>query len=198
VAKVLRKRSVNLRKKKKTGIPCMECGTPLITSDSEPYGIKTCSECKSQYRYAVDAESGMKSLTPYKNMERVNSEGLRPNHKLPKGLKFRIGDFPGCPEFLKVLMSVSAQVPKPNLGELHCSFCGNPVPRILASHGISRIRRKIDTKLDLTVDPVAIDEKVIITSDKVVACPNCVGEIKPLKDRDGNITHSNVRTFSEG
>lgn len=94
---------------------------------------------------------------------------------------------------------VDCMVGKP----LTCSFCSSPVSHVQASHGIGRLRFEYADVI-VSENPQVVESRVKkVTSRRVVACPSCADQIKPLTRTDkvtGEkvITNCNVRTWSEG
>lgn len=69
---------------------------------------------------------------------------------------------------------------------LQCSFCGDEVDLNRATHGMLK-PRKIDGGLVKTYDQsgnvVDFETKILHVADRKIACPNCVGMLKPLYKR---------------
>jgi hypothetical protein len=76
-------------------------------------------------------------------------------------------------------------------GILQCSFCKCEVSRLEATTG--KASRILVSEEILTMTPeLVMGQKVYARSIKVVACPKCVGKIKPRVDREGNYISHNV------
>ena len=77
--------------------------------------------------------------------------------------------------------------------KVRCSFCGKDVDRVNATHGIGRLKMGT-TQVIASLDGVkTLEEKVRCTSDKITSCPNCVSQIKPNLDKDGNLINSGIQ-----
>lgn len=108
------------------------------------------------------------------------------------------------------------QSSKQDQNKLYCSFCRSEVSSSRATFGRGPIRftDKFET---ISVDPRVVKKTTIVTSDKLVACPNCCLKIKPkieescstcyCKEKDckcetykpvRKAIHSNIRTHDEG
>lgn len=74
-----------------------------------------------------------------------------------------------------------------------CSFCEQPTPRISITYGKGHPRKFIKLEL-IRKDGEVIDfeQKVIHVVDRLKACPACVGFIKPILDRNGNLISSGI------
>lgn len=78
--------------------------------------------------------------------------------------------------------------------KLWCSFCGIEVDEIRATRGVGPSRVKKDTEIiRIDVDVTVIEERTYVTSRKLVACPDCVLNITPNLDEDGDIINQGVR-----
>ena len=113
------------------------------------------------------------------------------------GIKFKSGNYPNSPKFVKDTLALLGSTPDQGLV---CSFCNKPVDFILASYGMGSPRKVVVREIvgqDELGNPI-YRQVVKHTSDRLVACPDHVTLIQPIKDKDGNITHSNVFTVSEG
>jgi hypothetical protein len=88
---------------------------------------------------------------------------------------------------------------EPNPEKVVCSFCGDEVDRVRATHGTGRLNRGVIR--EVVKDPLTgvkrIQEKVFHSTTKVVACPECVLNIKPRVDKHGDIQSQGI-TFPEG
>ena len=79
---------------------------------------------------------------------------------------------------------------------LKCSYCKLPITG-RATHGIGSLKKfPVDDINYLPNGDITIETKIAHIPVKVVACPNCVSNIKPLtkkvKDDDGNIKYEDI------
>lgn len=82
---------------------------------------------------------------------------------------------------------------KQDPNKIRCSFCGKDTDRVNITHGIGPLRSIYTDEL-VCIDGIkTIIEKVRRTSDKITSCPNCISQIKPNLDKDGNMVNSGIR-----
>lgn len=74
--------------------------------------------------------------------------------------------------------------------EVRCSFCDCKTDLVTATVGTGKLT--IKTVLEESGTGIGGDisthEKTVRTQEKVIACPKCVGNLKPKLDKQGNIT----------
>lgn len=74
-----------------------------------------------------------------------------------------------------------------------CSFCDNEIDRVNATFGRGKPRKIINTVFLLDEHGnKTFDDDIHHVIDKLVACPDCVNQIKPILDRDGNLVNSGI------
>lgn len=76
--------------------------------------------------------------------------------------------------------------------KLYCSFCGNVTDETTVTRGTGKLRKSIKTELVEIGGVKTVIEKVTHFTEKVLACENCVLEILPTLDSDGNYIKSNI------
>jgi hypothetical protein len=80
-----------------------------------------------------------------------------------------------------------------DLCKLRCSYCGTDVDHILATE--ANTKSEIGTVHETVQigNRVEYREKLIHKSGRVVACPACVGNVKAITDKHGDLISSGVR-----
>lgn len=93
-------------------------------------------------------------------------------------IRYKSGDYPDQPDWVKDAVP-PANLEVKSLDHLVCSFCGDLVHVARAHHGLSKLKIK---RIEEQVwdDPVVIDETVIVTPVKVIACPEHAHFIRAL------------------
>jgi len=79
---------------------------------------------------------------------------------------------------------------------VRCSFCGKDTPRCTASFGVAKPRKVLGLDLEPKQYGDTLYPVVAHIGEKVTACPDCAGNIKPLTNRDGEIVVMNCSTVS--
>lgn len=84
------------------------------------------------------------------------------------------------------------------VGKLVCSFCKKVIDRINSQEGIGEIDFEYEDVIT-SENPQVVESKVKrVKATKVIACHDCVLNIRPLVNSKGEITNQNVKTYSEG
>ena len=146
---------------------------------------------KSCCAHCISGPSKQESI-PVKRIAKPETLSVRSS-----GIKFKSGNYPNSPKFVKDTLALLGSTPDQGLV---CSFCNKPVDFILASYGMGSPRQILTREIvgaDELGNPI-YRQVVKHTSDRLIACPDHVRLIQPIKDKDGKITHSNVHTVSEG
>lgn len=94
------------------------------------------------------------------------------------------------PLIAKLLGRVLGPRTKLKEGEVICSFCHTPTPKMTATEGVIDIKKIGKTQV-LSEDTFR-DDIAHIPVD-AIACPNCCNRIQPLLDRDGNVKHPGTK-----
>ena len=127
----------------------------------------------------------------------------------------RVFDLSNPNSLAKDWFPADQSIPVPS-DKVFCSFCQNEIKHTNPTYGRGPIRfiEKFET---LSVDPRVVQTSLIVTSDKLVACPNCCLKIKPKVEEHcqtcllkrgkcqcreykpvRRAIHSNVRVYDEG
>ena len=179
-------------------ITCLECETLFLSGMNRETGIPFLKDISKTFKSTIEGHINWEKegQTVYKG-DLPSDFGLDPVIRVEKPKPF-------CPNYYKggihlVSNCVKCQeLLKQYKDEVHCSFCSCVVPRVLVQEGISKMKFDRDEIIHTEDDPIWIEQKLKVKTQKVMACPNCAGKIKPIKDRNGKITNQNVKTYSGG
>lgn len=95
-----------------------------------------------------------------------------------KATTYKVGDYPNSPLDVKSEEELKqASNRKPWL--LYCSFCGVEMAHAVATVGNQPTTSRILVPIPGT-DPVEFENKIVHSSIRKVACPECALEIKPV------------------
>ena len=158
-------------------ITCFDCSNLVVKSDSETFGVKTCTECKSKYFYFVD-EVGMKQL---RRVEVAKPSSILTKSR-NKGVVFIEGE--NNPDWVKQDRRFDLGGKPTTPGYRVCHFCNREFMENQVQRGI----------VGFTVVTLPF---LKVYSRTGYACREHANQLKPFKT-DGKITNQNVHTESEG
>lgn len=98
--------------------------------------------------------------------------------------KYKIGNYPNSPltELALGIPNFPVRVLKDQWVKLYCSFCGKETSEVACTRGTGQVTVSNHTELYRDHDNnVQVSEKIIYSSRKVVACPNCAHKVVTTK-----------------
>lgn len=167
-------------------IQCPECDSftiPVVVGDH------MCSECNTKITVNGDSTVTYMAANP-ESLEKANKfwrSGVSTNPNRRK--HYRAGNYPESP--LMRLFGIDAAVAstrKP--GYLYCCECGKEVAHAIATIGKKPSFRRVEKMVG--VNPLEFEESIYVSQKKSVYCPDCVGKIKPILNKDGSLKDSGV------